>query len=65
MANRALAVALAAAFLVVFLLTPPGRLALGWVGLVPDAAWGWVVGFAALLGFALAGRSALRRTGAR
>lgn len=65
MANRALAVALAAGFLVVFLLTPPGRLVLDWVGFVPETAWGWVLGFVALLGFVMASRSALKSSSSR
>jgi hypothetical protein len=65
MPNRAAALAFAVAFLVVFLLTPPGRLLLAWLGFVPETAWGWVVGFAALAGFVLASRSALKRSSAR
>jgi sugar phosphate permease len=65
MANRAVALAFAVAFLVVFLLTPPGKVALEVLGFVPQTAWGWAVGFAALLGFVLASRSALRRSSSR
>lgn len=65
MPSRAAALAFAVAFLVVFLLTPPGRLVLGWVGVVPETAWGWVLGFAALLGFLVASRQALRKGSSR
>jgi len=59
-AKPLLSALLAAGFLVVFLLTPPGRVVLGWLGVVPQAAWGWVLGFAALAGFLLTGAQALR-----
>jgi hypothetical protein len=65
MPSRALAAVLAVAFLVAFLLTPPGRLAVDALSIVPETAWGWGLGFAALLGFVLASRSALRRPSSR
>ena len=60
MAKPVLSALLALGFLVLFLLTPPGRIVLGWLGVVPEQAWGWVLGFAALAGFLLTGTQALR-----
>ena len=65
MPNRVAAAVLAGAFLLVFLLTPPGRLALDALSVVPQTAWGWALGFVAFLGFLLASRQALRRGAAR
>lgn len=61
MPNRAVAAGLALAFLAVFFLTPPGHLVLTWLGFVPEEAWGWVLGFAALGGFVVAGSQAFQR----